>query len=216
MDTSTFLNVFQSGGLSFVPMFELDIQNLVKSAELLKESLSPRSFHDFELSYRNIQETEHYGDELTRKIHEKLDSSIIIPFERKDIHKLTTDIDNVVDIINGISHRILIFNAFPLLSDYLEMAGLIFKASLELEKAIKALDNTASNKRMISIYCGLVRRIERQADEVYSRAVAKIFDVEDDLKILLSSGKVLEMMERCVDAEEDISDTIMSIMVKSV
>jgi uncharacterized protein len=216
MEKGVFLNVFQPGRPSFVPMFEQDIQNLVKSAELLKESLAPRCCNDFELTYRNIQETEHYGDELTRMIHEKLDTSIIIPFERKDIHKLTSDIDNVVDIINGISHRILIFNAFPLLDDYLEMAGLIYKAAIELEKAIKALDKPVNNKRKIVIYCGLVRRIERQADEVYSRAIAKIFDEENDLKILLSSGKVLEMMERCVDAEEDISDTIMSIVVKSV
>jgi uncharacterized protein len=216
MNVNTLFNLFQSKNHTFFPMFDKDISNMVRAATLLRDSMLEKNGLDYEYSFKLIQEVEHYGDELTKEINEKLNSTFITPFERKDIHRLTSEIDNVVDSINGISHRLLIFNPSELLPAYTEMTDLILEAANELEKAVKCLNDPISNKRIITKSCKKIKKIEHQADEIYSRAIAQVFQYEEDLKKLLGTSKLLEMFERCVDEEEDISDTIRTIMVKSV
>ena len=49
----------------------------------------------------HIQEVEHFGDEMTHAIFTKLNQTFITPFDREDIHTLTSSLDDVLDFING-------------------------------------------------------------------------------------------------------------------
>ena len=56
--------------------------------------------------------------------------------------------------------------------------------------------------------------IEHNADELYFKGVSELFENEEDPKELLKNNKILEMLERCVDEEEDVTDTLKSILIK--
>ena len=56
--------------------------------------------------------------------------------------------------------------------------------------------------------------IEHKADEIYYLGVSELFDREEDTKELLKNNKILETLERCVDEEEDVTDTLKAILIK--
>jgi len=215
MNIDSFLKFFVPKDHSFFPLFESDAKNLVKATELLKELMSSRSsVEEYERIYKEIQDVEHIGDDITNKTYEQLNKSFITPFDREDIHELTAHIDDVVDSINGISRRICLYKPKKLIPVYSEMADLIYDGAKEIEKAIHCLKDPVANKRKITEACDRVKEIEHNADELYFAGIAEIFEKEEDTKELLKNNKILEILERCVDEEEDVTDILKAILIK--
>jgi uncharacterized protein len=214
MNIDSILKIFVPKDHSFFPLFEQDAHNLVKATSLLKELMSSTESSEYERIYKEIQDVEHIGDEITNHTYEQLNKSFITPFDREDIHELTAHIDDVVDSINGISRRICLYKPKELFPLYAEMADLIWEAAKEIETAILCLKDPVANKRKITDACERVKEIEHNADELYFAGIAELFEKEGDTKELLKNNKILEILERCVDEEEDVTDTLKSILIK--
>ena len=214
MNIDSILKIFVPKDHSFFPLFESDAQNLVKAAELLKELLGSTEVGEHERLYKEIRDVEHIGDEITNKTYEQLNKSFITPFDREDIHELTANIDDVVDSINGIARRICLYKPKKMMPMYVEMAELVYEGAKEVETAIHCLKDPVANKEKITRACGIVTAIEHKADEKYFTGISELFEKEEDPKELLKNNKILEMLERCVDEEEDVTDTLKSILIK--
>jgi uncharacterized protein len=214
MNIDSFLKFFVPKDHSFFPLFESDAHNLVKAANLLKELMSTENTVDHDRIHKEIVDVEHIGDEITNKTYEQLNKSFITPFDREDIHELTAHIDDVVDSINGISRRLCLYrpNKLPLV--YGQLASLILEAAVEIENAIHCLKDPVANKEKISHACDKVKEIEHRADELYFEGAYQLFEKEEDPKELLKKNKILEILERCVDEEEDVTDTLKAILIK--
>jgi uncharacterized protein len=214
MNIDSVLKFFVPKDHSFFPLFESDAQNLVKATELLKQLMASVETVEYERIYSEIQALEHIGDEITHKTYEQLNKSFITPFDREDIHELTAHIDDVLDSINGISRRICLYKPKKLIPVYAQMADLINQAALEIENAIECLKDPVANKKKITNACDKVKAIEHKADELYFAGVAALFENEADPKELLKNNKILEILERCVDEAEDVTDTLKAILIK--
>ena len=214
MNIDSFLKFFVPKDHSFFPLFESDAQNLVKATELLKELMSSTAPGEHERLYKEIRDVEHIGDEITIKTYEQLNKSFITPFDREDIHELTANIDDVVDSINGIARRMCLYKPKKMIPIYKEMADLIYEGAKELEAAIHCLKDPVTHKEKITRACNKVREIEHKADELYFVGVSELFEKEEDPKELLKNNKILEILERCVDEEEDVTDTLKAILIK--
>ncbi len=214
MNIDKFLKFFVPKDHSFYPLFEEDAANLVKAAELLKQMLETEENEEHERIHKLIKDVEHIGDQITDKTYLQLNKSFITPFDREDIHELTANIDDVVDSINGVSRRICLYKPKKLLPVYKRMVNEIYEASLEIKKCIHGLNDAAANRKEITLACSKVTDIEHITDELYFVAVAELFDKETDAAELLKNNKILEILERIVDEEEDVTDTIKSILIK--
>jgi len=214
MNIDKFLKFFVPKDHSFYPLFEEDAKNMVKATELLQQMLTFSETEDHERIYKEIKDVEHVGDQITDKTYLLLNKSFITPFDREDIHELTGHIDDVVDSINGVSRRICLYKPKKLMPVYKQMAKMINEAAKEIEKCIHSLNDTAANKEEITKACNNVTAIEHNVDEYYYVAVAELFDKEKDPAELLKNNKILEILERCVDEEEDVTDTVKSILIK--
>jgi uncharacterized protein len=214
MNIDKILKFFVPKDHSFYPLFEEDAKNLVKAAELLKQLMSSTEIEEHERINKEIKDVEHIGDVITDKTYHQLNKSFITPFDREDIHELIAHIDDVVDSINGISRRICLYKPKNLMPVYNEMAEMIVEAAKEIEVCIHCLNDAAANKDEITKACDKVKEIEHKADEYYYVAIAELFDKEKDPAELLKNNKIMEILERCVDEEEDVTDTIKSILIK--
>lgn len=214
MNIDKLLKFFVPKDHSFYPLFEEDAKNLVKASELLNDLLSTTEQEEHERIYKQIKEVEHIGDQITDKTFQQLNKSFITPFDREDIHELAGHIDDVVDSINGISRRICLYKPKNLMPVYKEMAKMIIEAAKEIQTCIHCLNDAAANKNEITKACNKVTEIEHKADEYYFVAVSELFDKEKDPAELLKNNKILEIFERCVDEEEDVTDVIKSILIK--
>jgi len=214
MNIDKFLKFFVPKDHSFFPLFEEDAKNLVKASDLLRSQMAALETEEHEKINKEIKDVELIGDEITNKTYVQLNKSFITPFDREDIHELTAHIDDVVDSINGISRRICLYKPKKLMSVYKEMAEMIYEAAKEIEKCIHCLNDAAANKDEITRACDKVKEIEHKADETYFAGVSELFEKEEDTRELLKNNKILEILERCVDEEEDVTDTIKSILIK--
>jgi hypothetical protein len=214
MNIDSFLKIFVPKDHSFFPLFESDAQNLVKAAEILRELMSKTEIEEHERLYKEIRDVEHIGDDITNKTYEQLNKSFITPFDREDIHELTAHIDDVVDSINGIARRICLYRPKKMMPIYKEMAELVYEGAKEVETAIHCLKDAVANKEKIMRACGVVTAIEHKADELYFTGISELFEKEEDPKELIKNNKILEMLERCIDEEEDVTDTLKSILIK--
>ncbi|MFZ0282498.1 MAG: DUF47 family protein [Bacteroidales bacterium] len=214
MNIDKFLKFFVPKDHSFYPLFEEDAKNLVKATELLRQQMASTDQEVHESLHREIKAVEHDGDEITDKTFQLLNKSFITPFDREDIHELTAHIDDVVDSIDGVSRRICLYKPKNLMPVYQEMAEMIHEAALEIEICVHSLNDVAANKDEITRACDKVKEIEHKTDEYYYVAVGELFEKEKDPAELLKNNKILEILERCVDEEEDVTDTIRAIMIK--
>jgi len=214
MNLDSILKFFVPKDHSFFPLFESAAKNLVTASELLVELMATSRIEEHERLNKEIKIIEHIGDEITDKTYEQLNKSFITPFDREDIHELTAHIDDVVDSINGISRRICLYKPKKMIHVYIEMADIINEGAKELEAAIQCLKDPLSNKTELIRACDKVKDLENKADECYYIGISELFEKEEDPKELLKSNKILETLERCVDEEEDVTDTLKAILIK--
>jgi predicted phosphate transport protein (TIGR00153 family) len=213
MNIDKFLKFFVPKDHSFYPLFEENAKNLVRAAELLKDFMCS-DVDQHERIHMEIKEVEHLGDQITDQTYEQLNKSFITPFDREDIHELTAHIDDVVDSINGVSRRIYLYKPKKIMPVYMQMAEMVYDAAREIQICIHGLNDAAANKKEITKSCNNVTSIEHKVDEYYYEAVSQLFENEKDPAELLKNNKILEILERIVDEEEDVTDTIKSILIK--
>ena len=214
MNIDKFLKFFVPKDHSFHPLFEEDAKNLVKASELLNTMLTFNETEDHEKIYKEIKDVEHIGDIITDKTYIQLNKSFITPFDREDIHALIAHIDDVVDSINGVARRICLYKPKKLLPVYKQMAEMILEAAKEIECSIHCLVDAAANKDEITKACNRITAIEHKVDEYYYVAIAELLEKEKDPAELLKNNKILEILERCADETEDVSDVIKAILIK--
>lgn len=214
MNIDKILKFFVPKDHSFYPLFIEAAKNLVNAAETLNTMLHSADTNEHEKMHKRIKELEHLGDVITDKAYLQLNKSFITPFDREDIHELSSNIDDVVDSINGVARRICLYKPKHLLPVYKEMTGMIHDAAKEISTGIHFLNDPAAYRKEITKACNQVKEIEHRADDYYFVAVQELFEKEKDAAELLKNNKILEILERIVDEEEDVSDTIRAILIK--
>ena len=80
----------------FFRMFAEVSQNVTEGARLLQDILKNPANMGERLG--RLQEIEHRGDDMTHAIITTLNQTFITPFDREDIHRLTSSLDDVLDL----------------------------------------------------------------------------------------------------------------------
>jgi uncharacterized protein len=214
MNLDSVLKFFVPQDDSFYPLFEEDVKILIKASELLKKLMQTNNLDEREEIIRQIKDVEHDGDDVTHKIFQQLNKSFITPFDREDIQELASTLDDVVDFINGIGQRILIYKPKEYMPVFQEMAEIIHQCAIEIEISILALRHAAKNKEKIIQSCINLNTFENRADELHHIGLSELFENETDTKELIKKKAVLETLEKTVDKAEDVSDAVKTILVK--
>jgi hypothetical protein len=199
----------------FFEFFVRDADNLLQAAQIFKEMMNEDvSKEERAQKIKRIEELEHKGDELTHQIHTELGGTFITPFDREDIVALASKLDDILDYLQGASTRITLYNVKKISPEQEKLAGLIYEQVLELHKAVKQL---RSMKNAPSMRESLVRinSIENEADDLFERAIADLFDNCDDPIKLIKTKELLVSLETATDECEDAANVIESIIVKN-
>jgi predicted phosphate transport protein (TIGR00153 family) len=91
----------------FFRMFAEVSQNLTEGARLLHDILKNPA--NMEERLDRLQEIEHRGDDMTHAIITTLNQTFITPFDREDIHRLTSSLDDVLDYVNSAGMRLTLY-----------------------------------------------------------------------------------------------------------
>jgi uncharacterized protein Yka (UPF0111/DUF47 family) len=91
----------------FFELFDELSGYLIEGAKLLRSILEQP--HDLRMRVEQVQAVEHKGDRATHAIITKLNQSFITPFDREDIHKLASSLDDVLDFVNAAANRLVMY-----------------------------------------------------------------------------------------------------------
>ena len=160
-----------------------------------------------------VQVIEHKADDYVRKMEDALARTFVTPIDREDLQKLSSELDDVVDLTNLAARACAVYG--------------VSKASPEVSKLIDLLVQcTAAIKEQLPRlrkhdYAGLIeggrtlRQLEKDADAVFRGAVSNLFtNPEVDAKELLRQKEVLEDIERAVDHCDNVADLLSNLAVK--
>jgi uncharacterized protein len=208
-----FLKYFIPQDRKFFPLFDKAASNVHEGGKAIYALVTAQTPEERVHYLRLIEKIEHMGDEITHEIFKELGSNFITPFDREDIHRLVTAIDDIIDYIHGSSKRIELYKLTEFDSDIIKLAELIQQTTDELRRAVLELKNM---KKMRDITASLVRinSIENHADDIFDHAVAGLFEKETNAVRIIMVKEILQGLETATDKCEDAANVIESIMIK--
>ncbi|MGA2121362.1 MAG: DUF47 family protein [Methanoregula sp.] len=159
-----------------------------------------------------VRQIEHLGDEITRKIFEQLDESLITPLEPEEIARLAPAFDDVLDKIDWVTHQLCNYG-IPATNDVLkEYSYLIHLSSTEISHAVSSL-STLKNPEEVKTHSREISRLYNLSTELLSRAVLELFKTQDLLMIIklkdIYEG-MAKVMEKCNDVGHTLNDIAMA------
>jgi predicted phosphate transport protein (TIGR00153 family) len=188
----------------FFKYFEKDVENLLLAAGIFKQLMSNTiSKEERAQKVKHIEELEHRGDEITHTIFSELGATFITPFDREDIHALASELDDILDYVQGAATRLILYRVDTISPEQERLAALIYDQVVELHKAILNLRHVRVNS------------IENEADDLFERAIANLFDTCEDPIRLIKMKELLVSLETATDQCEDAANVIETIIVKN-
>jgi len=162
---------------------------------------------------QQINDLEHAGDSVTHTIFNELSRTFVTPFDPEDIHLLASALDDILDNIDGASRRFALYKIGVCPSGVGELAGTLDQAARELAQGIALLKGFKQPDRLREII-RKVNEYENEADVIFARSVADLFENEMDPIAVIKMKEVLVMLETATDKCEDVADVLDTIMLK--
>lgn len=192
----------------FFEMFSGMSSNVTRGALLLKAILS--DMQNVEARVQQLSDIEHAGDDMTHSILTKLNQTFITPFDREDIHKLATSLDDVLDFIHAAGERLIMYKITAAPPATLELAQIIVRQCEELAKSVELLEE----QDHVLEHCVEINRLENEADTVSRNAIARLFERETDPITLIKQKELYETLETATDKAEDAANVLESVVLK--
>lgn len=213
MAFNSFMKIFQPKDKVFYTLFEEVVDTVAEMSHMLKRLISETE-RDKRFSILNeMENAEHKNDDTTHRIYTELGRTFITPFDREDIHFLATALDDVADYIYSSGKRIAFYNIGNDDEGIMKLANLIGFAVQELKIAVTGLRNMRNLQAMTTALVK-INSIENQADDIYDLSIERLFDMEQDLKMLIKKREVYHAMETATDKCEDAGNAIETIIIK--
>ena len=171
-------------------------------------------YTDVERKVEDLHTTEHTADGVFRKLVKQLNRSFITPIEREDIFEIASSIDDVVDRIEKVAQILYMLNVKEVPADVVTFVEYIVRATNALYKAVEELEHFKKSKD-IENYVKIVNDIEDEGDVYYQKTVHNLFASSADPVQLQVWREIYHNIEDCLDACEDVADTIDGVILKN-
>lgn len=180
------------------------------------------SFHDLVQNYENVEDKvskikvlETECDMEAHKILKALNGSFVTPFDREDIYDVTKQMDDIVDSIEEVANRFIVFDVHALKPEALTMSELILQSIREVEVLFKHLSEMKKNQ-IVREQIIEINRLENEGDLIYRKALTKLFREEKDPIELIKWKHLFEQLEASLDSCENVANIMEGVVMKYV
>ena len=196
---------------SFFDFFE---QHAALTVEGTKEFLSlVTTGANIETKAKRVSDIEHETDVITHRCVEALHKTFITPFDRDNIHRLITRMDDVMDFVEAASERIALYELSTMTADVRDLADVLHRAAQQVEAATKGLRNLKDPQSILK-QCIDINRLENESDQILRRAVARLFKEEKDPIMVIKWKEIYENLENAADRCEDVANIIEGVILE--
>ncbi|MHB1472730.1 MAG: DUF47 domain-containing protein [Dermatophilaceae bacterium] len=194
---------------TFYDLFATSAEHLVDGSRELTRLLGVERSEREAVAAR-MRDIEHAADESTHAIMRKVNTSFITPFDREDIYGLASHLDDCMDLMEAAADLIVLYRIGELpdgISAQVEVLVRMAELTAEAMPRLRSM-------RDLSEYWIEINRLENQADQIYRRLLAEMFNNGKDAITVLKLKEVVDELEAAADAFETVAHTVESIAVK--
>jgi uncharacterized protein len=196
----------------FFSDFEAQAAAVVEGVVLLKALLD--DFTDVPAKCQAIKDVEHRADDITHRAFERLHTQFITPFDRSEIHRLLSRIDDVLDLADAAAERLGLYDIDSVLPESRELCAVLVEQSRKMEEAVKGLRNMKKDPQTILAACQEMNKLENQADTLTRKTMAKLFKRGNDPLTVLKWKEIIDLIEDATDRAEDVANVIEGVVLE--
>jgi uncharacterized protein len=196
----------------FFADFEAQAALVVEGAILLKALLD--DFTDVPRKCQEIKDVEHRADDITHRAFARLHTQFITPFDRSEIHRILSRIDDVLDLADAAAERLGLYDIDTVLPEARELAAVLVEQSRKMEEAVKGLRNMKKDPQRILEACKEMNVLENQADTLTRQTMAKLFKRGNDPLTVFKWKEIIDLIEDATDRAEDVANVIEGIVLE--
>lgn len=195
----------------FFDDFEKLAATTVEGARLLKTLLD--DFSDINRKVAEIKGVEHKADEITHQAFERLHTQFITPFDRSEIYRLLSRMDDVLDLADAAAARLVLYEVGSVIPDSREIAGVLVAVTEKMQDAVRGLRNLKQAERILES-CKSLNSLENVGDTLMHRAISNLFKSGLDPLAVMKWKEILECIESAIDRAEDVANVIEGVVLE--
>jgi len=200
----------------FFPAFERHAAVIVKAALALREMIVDGD--QLKLRFQEVLALENEADSIAHEVLLGLRTTFITPFDREDIQKLITSMDDAVDQCKRTAKAITLFEVTTFEPEMRKMADAIVECAELVQRAVRMLSDVASNAAELNDIGLQISRIEGSADDMYDRGLELLYQKVKggDAIEFIRGSEIYKHLEDTVDSLDDVGDEIEGIVIEHV
>jgi predicted phosphate transport protein (TIGR00153 family) len=197
---------------NFLPQFARAAEIVYEAAKALDEMAG--NFTDVEVKVARIKHLEHEGDHVAHQTFNLLSRTWITPIDREDIHALAGAIDDVLDSIDAVAARIVLYKIPAMTPEVKDATRLIVQAAEAMTRALTRIGDLSHSREIIED-CVEINRLENEADTLFRIAISRLFENEKDPIAIIKWKEIYTVLEETTDRCEDVANVLEQIVLKS-
>jgi hypothetical protein len=198
---------------NFYNLLEESAQNMIKAGVVLRTLPLCKTQAQREDAAKQIKDIEHDGDSITHRIFSELNSTFVTPIDREDIHELASALDDILDHIDGCANRFALYKITRVPKTVTQLIDVLVLSMDELKHGVHLLRNLNDVEEFKASFTK-VNEYENQADDIFDKAVADLFDKEKDPVQIIKLKEVFVGLETATDKCEDAANVLEGILIK--
>ena len=195
--------------IAFFEMFQKAAHNMIEGSRLLKNMME--DFRNPVEQARRIKDIEHIGDGITHDIALKLNQTFITPLDREDIHGLASVLDDILDLVEAVADRFVVFKVAKPTETSIKLADILYQSAVAVGAGIDQLGKPHAD---VNQYCVRVNTLENEADRITRDVISKLFEEEKDPIAVIKWKEIYENFEEGTDRCEDVANILERIALK--
>jgi predicted phosphate transport protein (TIGR00153 family) len=161
-----------------------------------------------------IKDIEREADLVTRSCMDALHRTFITPMDRSDIQTLIQRLDDVVDSVESIAVRVMLYEISEVRPEARALADILVECAKETTLLMPLLRNM-KNADAIKQHCVKIFDMENEGDLIMRNALAKLFKEEKDAIVLIKWKELYERLEKATDRCEAVASIVQSIVIEA-
>ena len=196
---------------SFFDQFEQFAEILLEAAGVLVEATE--RFETLPEQAKRLERLEHDGDQITHDIMARLNRTFITPIDREDIHELASAQDDILDMIEATTERIILYKVRSILPGAQQLAKVIQQQVQEIHAVVPKLRDMRHER--ILEHCIEVNRLENAGDRILRDSMSALFEGNNDPITVIKWRDLYTLLESATDKCEDVANVIEGIVLKN-
>ena len=200
--------------VAFFELLEAAAGNVQAATQLFDREIRSSEPDRWAELRREMKELEHKGDEITQAIIDRLDKTFVTPIEREDILALAHALDDVVDLLDALCERFVLFGIRSIKPAVREISSLAVEGAEEMLALIQSLRNM-SDTRKIRQRIRRVHVLENQSDSIFHAALADLYHAPGDPVELMKWREIFDLIEEATDHIELVAKVVGSTVMRN-